>query len=132
MPIMVATIGLRKTLELMLTGRSISGREAEQIGLINKAVPPEKLSECVEELAKALTLLPKDGIAIGKAHRHQVYAQMGLTNLVPGYFSHTMFTNLQWSEGEFTFFKERRDASAREAFHKRDQIWEDAIKRIWD
>ena len=132
MQIMMASIGVRRTVELCLTGRTMDGREAERIGLINKAVPKEKLEESVEKLAGALCLLPKDGIAIGKATRHLVYAQMGLTNLVPGYFSHTLFTNLKWEEGELNFFKERRDTGAREAFHKRDAMWAEALKGIWD
>jgi len=129
--IMVANIGLKRTMDLVLTGREIAAKEAEQIGLINKAIPGEILEESVEKLAKALCLLPKDGIAIGKAMRHQVYSQMGLTNLVPGYVSHTLFTNLQWAEGEFNFFKERRDQSAKGAFHKRDELWKEALKGIW-
>lgn len=129
--IMVAMIGLKRTVDLVLTGRQVSAAEAEQMGLITKSVPKEKLSENVEKLAKALCLLPKDGIAIGKAMRHQIYSQMGLTNLVPGYVSHTLFTNLQWAEGEFNFFKERRDESTKAAFHKRDELWADALKGIY-
>jgi len=38
-------IGLRKALELMLTGDWLSGKEAEAIGLINKAAPSDQLEE---------------------------------------------------------------------------------------
>ena len=38
-------IGLRKALELMLTGDWISGKEAEAIGLINKSAPQDQLEE---------------------------------------------------------------------------------------
>jgi len=47
-------IGIRKAKELLLTGDWISGKEAEAIGLVNKAVPAEKLEEAVNEMAQKL------------------------------------------------------------------------------
>ena len=42
-------IGLRKALELMLTGDWLSGKEAAEIGLVNKSVPADKLEEATME-----------------------------------------------------------------------------------
>ena len=75
---MILTIGLKRTLDLILTGRTISGKEAAEIGLVTKAVPIDKLEEEVEKVAKAITLLPRDGIAIGKATRHLIYDRIGI------------------------------------------------------
>ena len=47
-------VGLRKAKELLLTGDFISGKEAERIGLVNRAVPAAKLEEVVEELTAKL------------------------------------------------------------------------------
>ena len=47
-------IGIRKAKELLLTGDWISAKEAEAIGLVNKAVPANKLEEVVNELATKL------------------------------------------------------------------------------
>ncbi|MDD5702256.1 MAG: enoyl-CoA hydratase/isomerase family protein [Dehalococcoidales bacterium] len=47
-------VGMRKAKELIFTGDSISGKEAAQIGLINRAVPADKLESTVEELAARL------------------------------------------------------------------------------
>ncbi|MFC1924594.1 enoyl-CoA hydratase/isomerase family protein [Chloroflexota bacterium] len=47
-------IGIRKAKELLLTGDWISAKEAEAIGLINKAVPADKLMEAANELAAKL------------------------------------------------------------------------------
>jgi cyclohexa-1,5-dienecarbonyl-CoA hydratase len=47
--IMPQIIGRKKALELILSGETISAAEAQRIGLVNYAVPPEKL----EETAKA-------------------------------------------------------------------------------
>ncbi len=48
-------IGRRKAKELLLTGDWISAKEAEGIGLVNHAVPADKLEETVNKLAKKLT-----------------------------------------------------------------------------
>lgn len=116
--IMIATVGLKRAVEMHLSGRIFDGKEAERMGLVNKAVPADKLEEEVEELAKTISLLPRDGIAIGKAHRHLTYEALGLTkSITPGYMSHTLFTNLRWESDEYNFFKERRDKGARDGFH---------------
>ncbi|MBL7119812.1 MAG: enoyl-CoA hydratase/isomerase family protein [Dehalococcoidia bacterium] len=44
----------RKAKELLLTGDSITCREAEALGLINKAVPADKLEEAVNEMTQKL------------------------------------------------------------------------------
>ncbi len=47
-------IGIRKAMELLLTGDAISAREAEALGLINRAVPADKLEEATMEIARKL------------------------------------------------------------------------------
>ena len=119
---LVMTIGLKRTLDLLLTGRTFTGKEAAEMGLITKAVPPDKLEDEVEKLAKAMTLLPRDGIAIGKATRHLIYDRLGLTgDFTPAYISHTLFTNLRWEPDEYNFFKERRDKGTKTGFKVRDE-----------
>jgi enoyl-CoA hydratase len=44
-PLWTYRIGLKKSKELLLTGKYIDGREAERIGLVMKAVPADKLEE---------------------------------------------------------------------------------------
>ena len=48
------SVGRKKGLEMILTGDRIDAREAERIGLINKAVPPEKLESETLALARKL------------------------------------------------------------------------------
>jgi len=118
---LMMTVGMRRALDLYITGRQISGKEAEQIGLATKSVPPDKLEEEVNSLAKDLCLLPRDGIAIGKATRHLFYDRMGLNDsFTYAYITHTIFTNLRHEPGEFNFFRERREKGAKQAFHEKD------------
>ena len=44
-PLWTYRIGLKKSKELLLTGKYIDGKEAERIGLVMKAVPADKLDE---------------------------------------------------------------------------------------
>ena len=118
---LMMAVGMRRALDLYITGRQINGKEAEQIGLATKSVPADKLEEEVNNLAKDLCLLPRDGIAIGKATRHLFYDRMGLNDsFTYAYITHTIFTNLRHEPGEFNFFRERREKGAKQAFHEKD------------
>ena len=120
------TIGYKRARGMLLTGEAINGVEAERIGLATKAVPPDKLEEETEKLAKEICLLPKDGIAIGKASNHLICDILGLTKgWVQGYLTHTLFTNLRYESGEWIFVKDRKDKGARAGFHKRDARYEE-------
>ena len=119
--VMIMSMGLRRALDLMLTGKMVSGKEAEKMRLVTKAVPADKLEEEVEKLANAMCLLPRDGIAIGKATRHLLYYQMGIIQgHTPSYMSHTMFTNMRWESDEYNFFKQRKLKGTKAGFHERD------------
>jgi enoyl-CoA hydratase len=66
MPLWVTFLGLRKTKELFMTRRFVDGKEAERIGLVNKAVPADKLEEEVWQWAQAMAEVPPDGMMIMK------------------------------------------------------------------
>jgi enoyl-CoA hydratase/carnithine racemase len=54
-------------LEMLLTGRFIDAAEAQAIGLINRAVAPDRLEEVVQEVAHAIASKPPEAVALGKA-----------------------------------------------------------------
>lgn len=53
-PLLLEMVGLRKTMQLMLTGETISGAEAERIGLVTRSVPADDLDQAVDELIDSL------------------------------------------------------------------------------
>ena len=71
-------LGLTRTKYYALTGRSLSGREAVEAGLINQAVPFGQLEETVDELARSLAGIPSSQLAAMKLMVNQAYENMGL------------------------------------------------------
>jgi len=129
LPIEMMLIGQKRAREMLLTGKLIDGIEAERIGLVNHAVEPDKLEEETRKLAQAMTLLPRDGIAIGKAAARLAYDSLGLSSSFgQGYLSHTMFTNIRLEEGEYNFLKRRRDLGVKGAVKERDARYKGLIK----
>lgn len=47
-------VGFRKAKELILTGKWITGKEAEEIGLVNRAVPADQFEQAIEEMVAEL------------------------------------------------------------------------------
>ena len=128
-PIFILRTGLTRALELCITGKAIDGLEASRIGLVNRAVPVDKLEAEVNELAQGLARYPKDGIAFGKIQRHLIYDMMGVTKgFAPAYVVHSFLTNMRWEPGEYNFLKERREKGVREAAHGKHDFYKDLDK----
>jgi len=66
-PMLLQTVGLRKTMELLLTGEMVSGAEAERIGLVTRSVPRDELDEAVDSLVDSL--LAKSPRIVAKVKR---------------------------------------------------------------
>lgn len=75
-------IGMRKAKELYYTGDSISGAEAERIGMINYAWPKEFLEEYTIGLADRLANSTADHLAILKLNMNRFYENMGIYSSV--------------------------------------------------
>ena len=71
-------LGLTRAKEYALTGRPLSGVDAVQAGLINAAVPFERLEAEVRERALALACIPASQLAAMKLIVNQAYENMGL------------------------------------------------------
>ncbi|MFC1532555.1 enoyl-CoA hydratase/isomerase family protein [Thermodesulfobacteriota bacterium] len=118
-PHMMYLVGPKIMRELYLTGRLVSGKEAEKIGLVNRAVPADKLEREVKDIAETICQQPRDGIAMGKAFTMLAYERMGIgEGLTQGGIGHTLYTNVRFEEDEFNFLKGRKDDGLSETFKK--------------
>jgi enoyl-CoA hydratase len=71
-------LGLTKAKEYALTGKPLSGREAADVGLINRAVPFERLEDNVRQTARQLASIPLSQLAAMKLVVNHAYETMGL------------------------------------------------------
>jgi len=73
-------LGLTRAKYHALTGKPLSGREAADIGLINRAVPFAELEAVVRAQAEELASLPMGQLAAQKLMVNQAYDNMGLAS----------------------------------------------------
>jgi len=121
----------KKITELLITGRTVSGKEAEEIGIITKSVPKEDLADEVYNLAKAICLMPLDAICMGKTFRKMIYDQLGGSSMLLPTVFHTLATNIVYREDEkdVLFIRDREEVGEREAFHKLHNTMEEALSK---
>jgi enoyl-CoA hydratase/carnithine racemase len=59
-------VGRKKAVDMVLTGRKIPATEAESMGLITRAVEPDRLDQEIQETLRLLTSKSSIGMRIGK------------------------------------------------------------------
>ncbi|HYM16532.1 MAG TPA: crotonase/enoyl-CoA hydratase family protein [Dehalococcoidia bacterium] len=74
----VYRLGLEHAKRLMLTGESLSGVEAERLGLASRAVPADGLAAEVDAVARKLATIPLNQLVMSKLLVNQAYENMGL------------------------------------------------------
>ena len=60
-------VSTKKAMEMLLTGTPITANEAVEYGLINRAVPADKLKDEVKELARTISNASAYTVALGKS-----------------------------------------------------------------
>ena len=71
-------IGLLKTKELLFSGDTIDGVEAERLGMINRAMPPDELDEQAMAYCQRIAQVPLDGLSVHKHSANRWFEIMGL------------------------------------------------------
>lgn len=111
-------IGMRKAKELYYTGENVSGKEAEEMGMINYAWPMEELEDRTIAFADRIANMTADQLAILKVNMNRFYENMGI------YSSVRSSTDLD-AMGQFTSFgymyqDKVKELGLKEAFKWRD------------
>lgn len=106
---LAALVGQKRAAELILTGRTISGREAAEIGLATSAVPQGELSAAVDECLARLMALSPAALSIAKKASYawdSMHFDKGLARAEKIYFEDLMKT-ADANEGIRAFLEKR-------------------------
>lgn len=98
-------LGLPKAKELLWTGESLSGAQAEDYGLVNRAVPESELAEETMVLATKIARLPPFAVQLSLRSFRFMADQMGRR---ASYEYHMLIHQMQHVSREYS--KQRRDA----------------------
>ena len=71
-------IGLLKTKELLFSGDTIDGVEAERLGMINRALPVDELDAQTMAYCQRIAQVPLDGLSVHKHSANRWFEIMGL------------------------------------------------------
>lgn len=99
----------KKAFEMLTTGRFLSAQQAEELGLINRAVPAEQLEQETQELAETVASKLGAAVAIGKEAFYE-QLQMPL-NQAYAFTGEVMVENMLWrdtNEGITAFLEKRK------------------------
>ena len=118
-------IGMKKAKELLMLGDLINAKEAERIGLITKAVPPENLNEETEKLAKKLVKMPSFGLRLTKMGINKGYEIQGFRNAMEFDLQIAALSGIFEPEEMKEFNKIMKEKGTKAAFAYRDKMFED-------
>jgi enoyl-CoA hydratase/carnithine racemase len=71
-------LGMRRAMEMMLTGESISGIEAVNEGWANRAFPADELDDAVLEMARQIAAIAPELVQLNKRLVHRQMDAMGM------------------------------------------------------
>jgi cyclohexa-1,5-dienecarbonyl-CoA hydratase len=106
---LAALVGQKRASELILTGRSISGKEAAEIGLANDAVSTEKLGAAVDQCLEHLRKLSPAALALTKKALYawdSMHFDKGLARAEKIYLE-DLITTADAREGVLAFMEKR-------------------------
>jgi enoyl-CoA hydratase len=114
---------------LTLTGDSITGADAQKIGLVMKAVPAGLLEAEVEQLADRLALIDPDLLAANKRIVNLAMELMGAQTLQR--LAAENDARGHRAPGTRAYFEAVREKGLRQAFRERDARFGDSLVRVY-
>ncbi len=116
-------IGMRRAKELLLTGDTVSGRTAEDMGMVNRAVPADQLEAEVERWAERISVNSADLLALNKRSVNAFFEPL----IYQGVHAATDTDAMGGStEQNYMWSDKIRDGGMREAISWRDGRYRDA------
>lgn len=116
-------VGMRKAMELMLTGDAMTGVEAAEWGFANRAFPLEQLEARVLEVAERVARAPSDLQQINKRAMHRQMDAMGIRAAVRAGTEMQMLAT--FTEGSREHFAAIKQQGLTKALSKRDEGYGD-------
>jgi len=116
-------VGMRKAMEMMLTGDSLSGVECARLGWANESVPADQLEQKVLDVAKRITGVPLD---LSRLNKRLVHRQMEIMGLLTGIRAGSELCALGTHQKSLhEFVKKTREKGLTEALQERDEPFGD-------
>jgi enoyl-CoA hydratase len=116
-------VGMRRAMEMMVTGDPISGIEAQQLGWATRAVPEAELESFVLGMAERIATLPADIVQLNKRTVHRQMEIMGIRSALR---AGTELCTLGTHQQSFHAFMEQRTKDGlTKALQERDEKFGD-------
>jgi enoyl-CoA hydratase len=118
-------VGQKKTRELLFSGDLVDGLEAARIGLVNRAVPADRLTDEVDALADKLARVPEDVMAPTKLMLNRAMEASGFLAAVEAGLDLQSFVNMSETARAFDVVVRRDGLKA--ALRWRDERYKERL-----
>lgn len=116
-------VGMAQAKYLQLTGNSVTGKQAAEIGWVAKSFPADKLDEEVAKELRAMSSISPDLLSANKQSLNQTYEIMGFkTALSTGWSWHVLSGSVRPGAGEFN--RQSAEGGLRQALAWRDSAFQ--------
>lgn len=114
----VYRLGIEQAKRMLFTGDLVTGKQAEAMGLILKAVPVAMLDTTVEQLCERIKGVPRNQLMMSKMAVNQAYENMGLKQTQ---IFANLFDGIARHSPEGLWFRQRaQDVGFKQAVQERD------------
>jgi enoyl-CoA hydratase len=111
-------LGMEKAKSMLFTGDLVSGKKAEEMGLVFQSVPLKELDDTVLQLTDRIKGVPKNQLMMMKMMVNQAYENMGLSSTQS---IATLFDGMARHSPEGVWFKQRaEEVGFKQAVTERD------------